>query len=148
MSQENVEIVRRLFGVYLEALDSGDLNIWFDQDDLADDFEWVMPAGGGLGFPSTYRGREEFHEFMQTWTQEQFQDWSIELERLIDAGGDRVVAFFHQRAIGRASGIPVELHMGTLYELEDGRVVRMRHFIDREEALEAAGQARKVITTQ
>jgi ketosteroid isomerase-like protein len=139
MSEENVEIVQRLFDLYLEALDRGDLNVWFDSDDLAEDFEWVMPPGGGLGLPPAYRGREEFREFMQTWTQEQFHDWSIELERLIDAGGDRVVAFFHQRAIGRASGIPVELQMATLYELEDGRVVRMRHFIDREEALDAAG---------
>jgi uncharacterized protein len=139
MSDENVEIVRRLFHVYLEALDRGDLDIWFNSDDLAEDFEWIMPREGGLGLPPSYRGREGFREFMQTWTQEQFQDWSIELERLIDAGGDRVVAFFHQRAIGRESGVPVELRMATLYELEDGRIVRMRHFLDREEALEAAG---------
>jgi ketosteroid isomerase-like protein len=139
MSQENVEIVRRLFGVYLEALDRGDLDIWFDSDDLAEDFEWVMPREGGLGLPPSYRGREGFREFMQAWTQEQFQDWSIELERLLDAGGNRVVAFFHQRAIGRVSGVPVDLRMATLYELEDGRILRMRHFLDREEALEAAG---------
>src|SRR5688500_8412350 len=139
MSQENIEIVRRLFHVYLEALDRGDLDLWFNSDDLAEDFEWVMPGEGGLGLPSSYRGREGFREFMQTWTQEQFQDWSIELERLIDAGGDRVVAFFHQRAVGRASGVPVDLRMATLYELEGGRIVRMRHFLDREVALEAAG---------
>ena len=139
MSEENVEIVRRLFNVYLEALDRGDLDIWFNSDDLAEDFEWVMPNEGGLGLAPSYRGREGFREFMQTWTQEQFQDWSIELERLIDAGDDRVVAFFHQRAIGRESGVPVELRMATLYELEDGRIVRMRHFLDREEAREAAG---------
>jgi ketosteroid isomerase-like protein len=139
MSQENVQIVRRLFHVYLEALDRGDLNMWFDSDDLADDFEWVMPRGGGLGLPPTYRGREAFREFMQTWTQDAFQDWSVEVERLIDAGSNRVVAFLHQRAIGRESGVPVELHMATLYELEDGRIVRMRHFLDREDALKAVG---------
>ena len=139
MSDENVEIVRRLFHLYLEALDRGDLDIWFNSDDLAEDFEWVMPREGGLGLPPSYRGREGFREFMKAWTEEQFQDWSIELERLIDAGGDRVVAFFHQRATGRESGVPVELRMATLYELEDGRIVRMRHFLEREEALEAAG---------
>ena len=139
MSRENVEIVRRLFYVYLEALDRDDLDIWFDSDDLAEDFEWVMPRAGALGLPPSYRGREEFREFMQTWTQDQFQGWSIELERLIDAAGDRVVAFFHQRAIGRESGVPVELRMATLYELEGGCIVRMRHFLDRKEALEAAG---------
>ena len=139
MSEENVEIVRRLFAVYLEALDRGDLDIWFNSDELAEDFEWVMPNEGGLGLAPSYRGREGFREFIQTWTQEQFQDWSIELERLIDADGDRVVAFFHQHATGRESGVPVELRMATLYELEDGRIFRMRHFLDREEALEAAG---------
>jgi len=142
MSEENVETVRRLFGVYLEALDRGDLDMWFDQEDLSEDFEWVMPPRGAvLGLQPIYRGREEFREFMETWTRDQFQSWSIELERLIDAGENLVLAFFHQRATGRASGAPVELRMATLYELDDGRVVRMRHFMDRDEALEAAGLA-------
>jgi ketosteroid isomerase-like protein len=139
MSEENVEIVRRLFDLYLGALRRGDLDIWFDSDELAEDFEWVMPPGGGLGLPPTYRGRDEFREFMRTWTEEQFKDWSIELERLIEAPDDCVVAFFHQKATGRASGVPVELHMGTVYDLHNGRVVRMRHFVDRAQALEAAG---------
>ena len=42
-----MEIVRRLFHAYLEALDRGDLDIWFNSDDLAEDFEWVMPREGG-----------------------------------------------------------------------------------------------------
>jgi ketosteroid isomerase-like protein len=71
------------------------------------------------------------------WTKD--FDWSIELERVIDAGGNRVVGMFHQRAIGKASGVPVELHMGLVYELEDGRIIRMRNFLDPAEALETAG---------
>jgi ketosteroid isomerase-like protein len=75
---------------------------------------------------------------MRTWT-EDFEGWSIELERLIDAGGDRVVALHRHLATGKGSGVPVEMHQGIVYELEDGRVIRMRHYSDPAEALEAAG---------
>jgi ketosteroid isomerase-like protein len=136
MSQENVEVVRRLFEVFRKGMERGDLGAWFDSEDLADDFEWITPPGvPGLG---TYRGREGFLEFMRIWT-EDFEDWSVELERLIDAGDDRVVGLFHQRGIGKGSGVPVELHQALVYELERGRVIRMRNYIDPAEALEAAG---------
>jgi ketosteroid isomerase-like protein len=58
---------------------------------------------------------------------------------LIDAGNDSVVAFFHQSATGRGSGVPVEQEYAVIYELQDGQLVRMRLYIDRAEALEAAG---------
>jgi len=74
---------------------------------------------------------------MRTWTED--FEWSIDLERVIDAGNDRVVAMFHQHATGSASGATVELHMALLYELENGRVIRMRNFLDPAEALKAAG---------
>jgi ketosteroid isomerase-like protein len=46
---------------------------------------------------------------------------------------------FHQHATGKGSGATVELHMALLYELENGRVIRMQIFLDPAEALEAAG---------
>jgi ketosteroid isomerase-like protein len=71
------------------------------------------------------------------WTED--FEWFIELEEVIDAGDDRVVAIFHQQATGRASGVPVELHMALLYQLQDGHIVRMENFLDPKQALEAAG---------
>jgi ketosteroid isomerase-like protein len=46
---------------------------------------------------------------------------------------------FHQHATGKASGATVDLHMGLIYELANGQVIRMRNFLDPAEALEAAG---------
>jgi ketosteroid isomerase-like protein len=46
---------------------------------------------------------------------------------------------FHHRATGRASGVPIELVQGIVWELADGRVVRMRNYMTPAEALEAAG---------
>ena len=87
-----------------------------------------MPPGIP-GFRQVYKGRDEFLDFMSTWT-EDFEDFSIELERLIDAGDDRVVGLFHQRGIGKGSGAPVELHTALVHELQDGQVVRMRNYLD------------------
>jgi ketosteroid isomerase-like protein len=136
MSRENVEIVTRLFDAYQEGMRRGDLGVWFDSEYLADDFEWVTPPEVvGIG---TYRGREEFLEFMRAWT-EDYENWSVDLERVIDAGDDRVVGVFHHRAIGKASGAPIELVQGFVWELADGRVIRMRNYMTPAEALEAVG---------
>ena len=74
---------------------------------------------------------------MRTWTED--FDWSIELEQAIDVGDDRVVVRTHQRAIGKGSGVPVELQMGGLWTVEGGLVTRAENFFDPAEALEAAG---------
>ena len=136
MSEENVEIVRRVFEEFQAGMERGDPGAAFDTEALAADAEW-MPAPGFPG-SAVHRGREGFVEFMRTWT-EDFENWSVRLERLIDAGNDRVVALFHQSATGKGSGVPVELHLALVFELEGDRVVRMRNYVDPAQALEAAG---------
>jgi ketosteroid isomerase-like protein len=138
MSRENIEIVRRLFEEFQADMERGDPGAFFDPETVADDYEFItaVPLEGR----SVWRGREGFAEFMRAWT-EDFEDWSIRLERLIDADDDRVVALTHQSATGKASGAPVELNLGTVTELQDGRVVRMRNYLTHAEALEAAGLA-------
>jgi ketosteroid isomerase-like protein len=137
MSPENVEVVRRGFEEFQAGLARGDPGAVYDSGVLAPDAEWIPDPKVPLGLQTIYRGREGFVEFMRTWTEN--WEWSIDLERLIDAGNDRVVAMFHQHATGHGSGATVDLHMALLYELENGRVIRMRNFIDPAEALEAAG---------
>ncbi len=136
MSQKNVEIARRLFELFHIGMETDDLGAWTESEDLADDFEWILPPGiPGL---DVYRGREGFVEFQRIWT-EDFEEWSIELEQLFDGGPDRVAGVIRQRAIGKASGAPVELQAGMVWEFEDGRVIRIRHFFKPSEALEAVG---------
>ena len=136
MSQENVEIVRRAYEAFQAGFARGDPGAVFDSEAVADHAEWVpVPAFPG---PSIYRGRHGFVEFMHIWT-EDFEDFSFELDRLIDAGDDHVVALFHQRATGKGSGVPVELHMAAVCDVEDGRVIRMRNYLHPADALEAVG---------
>jgi ketosteroid isomerase-like protein len=136
MSEENVEIVRRGWEGFKAGWERGETGGGFESGAFAPDVEWMPPKD----FPgrSVYRGREGFDEFMRTWT-EDFEDFELNLEKLIDVGDDRVVGLYHHKAIGKASGVPVELHQGLVYELAEGRVIRCRNYGDHASALKAVG---------
>jgi ketosteroid isomerase-like protein len=136
MSQENVEIVRRMYEEWWAGLERDDPGAVFDSEAVADDAEWITPQFEGTR--QVWRGREEYVEWFRTWTEE-FEDWSLRVERLIDAGQDRVVALTHQSGTGRESGAPVEFKVGVVLELKDRRVVRARSYFSYAAALEAAG---------
>ena len=138
MSQENVELVRRAFERWRAGIERDDPGAVFETGLPSDDFEFVLEAGAEFEGRSVWRGREGFVDWFRTWTGE-FEDWSLEDERLIDAGSDRVVALTRQSATGKGSGVPVELNIGAVFELEGGRIIRMRNYLTHAEALEAAG---------
>ncbi len=136
MARKNLALAQRLFEDFQAGLEHGDPGAWFDSEDVADDFAWIVPTP--LDGTSVWRAREGFVAFMRTWT-EQFEDWSIRVERWIDAGQNRVVALTRQTATGKGSGVPVELTLGQVWEFEAGRLARVRAYLTHAEALEAVG---------
>jgi ketosteroid isomerase-like protein len=135
MSQENVEVVRRVLDAFVAGVERGDFAAAWDTGDVAGDAQWFP-------FPeltqTSYLGREGFVDFMRTWS-EDFERLSFRIERLIAAGDDRVVALLQQSATGKGSGVPVEQEYVNVYELEDGRIIRVRAYLEFAQALEAAG---------
>ncbi len=136
MSEENVEIVRQLAEAVQRGTGEGDPGVLFDTGLIADDAEWVLPTP--FEGKSVWKGRQEYVEFIRAWTGE-FEDYSIQFESLIDAGDDRVVAIYRQRATGKESGVPVEWHSGMVIELEHGRAIRTTNYLESADALQAAG---------
>ena len=129
MPQENVEIVRRVF----DAFNRRDIAAFLEF--LDPDVEWVPILAVLEG--RVYRG----HEDIRQWIADLATDWEffeVYYEELRDLG-DRVMVSGHWRARGRASGVEVENPGTYLYEIKDGKVVSMRTFTDRAEALDAAG---------
>jgi ketosteroid isomerase-like protein len=61
-----------------------------------------------------------------------------EPQEFLDAG-EFVVVALHARARRRGIGVPVDIPMFHVFEMRDGRVQRGRAYLDRAEALEAAG---------
>ena len=136
MSEENVEVVRQAIETFQAGMERGDPGAAYDAGVMVVDAEWVTTRE--FEGRTVWAGREEFVEFVRTWT-EQLDDWSVRVERLIDAGDDRVVALTHQSAIGKGSGVPVEWDNGLVYELKDGLIVRVTNYVTHADALKAAG---------
>ena len=131
MSQENVEMVRDS----LEALADGGL------DALAEfwhpDINWRAIEGAPDDVGEMH-GPEAARRYVQDWF-DTFDSFTAVSEELLDVGDDRVVAA--QRLTGRArlSGVETELRYAVVYWLREGKIVRVREYRDREQALEAVG---------
>ncbi len=131
MSQENVEIVRAMNDAFL----AGDIETALNG--LHPEIEWHATVGG-IDEGRVYKGREEvvqaFVDYFEVW-----ERMEMRAEKYIDAGGDSVVVFHHEVAKGRESGVVVETDTGTVNTIRDGKLVLVRSYMDRTQALEAAG---------
>ena len=70
-----------------------------------------------------------------------WQEQRIELEEMQDVGDDRVLSLFRWITKGKDSGITLETPMAAITTVRDGQIARHEFFIDRDEALRAAGVA-------
>ena len=114
----------------------------FEEGDLEGILQYIDPEGEVIESPKmpdaqTFHGHDGFIAAIGHWSGE-FDDFQVELERLIDAG-DTVITFVRQVGRGKQSGVPVETRVGNLYTFRNGRVLRWEMFTPPEEALEAAG---------
>ncbi len=133
MSEENVEIVRRVYDAVAHD-DAATVLALYDPD-IEFDF-----SHGPLG---SFMERGVYHGYdgIRTWIRERYEAWeSIEetCGELIDHG-DHVVSTVTSRGRGRSSGADVEWTHYGIWTFREGKIVRVAWFATREEALEAAG---------
>jgi ketosteroid isomerase-like protein len=128
MSEENVEIVRSIYDHFNQI---GELK-W----DLFHS-EAVLDASSTPGF-GIVRGRDAALAALRDYAAP-FEDWRVEPEEIVDAGGSYVFAAV--RDGGRIKGTQDEIfnRFFHAWELRDGKVIAWRTFQTREQALEAAG---------
>jgi ketosteroid isomerase-like protein len=131
MSQENVAIVRRGYEHFVTAGD-------FREEIITPDFVWDMSKFGGWPERQIYEGLEGAREFMRDWT-DAWDDWTLELEDLHDAGGDKVVAVLRQHGRSKTTGLIVEMTFAQVWTLRDGKQARMEMYAEPAEALAAVG---------
>ncbi len=129
MSEENVEAVRVAFDAF--SRDDWDALIGL----LDPEIEWVT-TGQFVG-GEVYRGHAGVRDFLDALTGE-FEAFRAEPENFA-AASDVVVADTRVTGVGRRSEVPVELQFTVVVSLRNGRVVRVHNFLERQEALEAAG---------
>ena len=132
MSQENVEIATRW---YEPATSKQHLFLGRDgQNDgvVPPKVEWTVPEDG-----TTYRGREGVSRRLKEWL-ESFDDYSYEVQRIIDCGGNEVLVEAIEVGRGAASGAEVRSTNYELLTIRDGMIVRIREFYNTGDAFEAA----------
>jgi ketosteroid isomerase-like protein len=135
MSQENVEIVRRLFAAF-QNVDVGSFERHLDdvREIFDPEVEWVA-APHSLLASEEYRGydgvRRFWIHFLSAW-----DEYGVQVDELIDAG-DQVVAVI--RLCGRTNELEVDEARSSLLTLRDRRIVRIEPFASKDGALEAAG---------
>ena len=131
MSQENVEIVRR----WWEG---------FNEDGMpplalcAEEIEIRNPPD----FP--VRGLFQGHGGVRRWRDQVFDifdDPRVEPEDIVDVHGDGTTVLMLLRATGTASytGIDIDIGWAAIWTIRDGKLLRAQGYLNRAEALEAAG---------
>lgn len=120
----------------LEAWNRRDL-VWI-LEQAAPDLEFNT-AGLFPGIESQYRGREGMVEFWTTFIEEPWALFRLEVESLVDAGDDRVLALLTFHGTERDSGEEVTTRYAHLASFRGEEVARIDAFTDWDEARRAAG---------
>jgi ketosteroid isomerase-like protein len=133
MSQENVEVMRRVF----ESLNARSAETM--EQLVTPDAEWrpVLTAGGDLE-RRVYRGSAGI---VQYWTDldELFEGTEVQVEEVEPIGQDHVLFGGRVIARGRKSGVPLDERIWALFELRDRKFFRGTAYRSRADALEAVG---------
>ena len=129
MSEGDVELVRKAIAAFNrggveEALDYFDPSV-----------EWIGPPEWLE--ERLYEGHDGIRKVASLWT-ENFDDFQLELARVVDAG-DHVVSLLYQRGRIKGSGAPIEQPLGYDWEIRDGKSTRVHVYFSWEQTLEAAG---------
>jgi ketosteroid isomerase-like protein len=130
VSAENVEVVTQA----IDAFNRHDIDALRSLS--ADDFEFVSVLTAVDADGATYRGIRAWDDYFavmdETWT-----DWRVEDFRLVDGGKDKLAGTFRIVGTGKLSGAGVDRAVGITYELRDGKLWRMRSYMNPPDAVTA-----------
>jgi ketosteroid isomerase-like protein len=130
VSQENVELVRRIIARFDETLQPV-------TDLTSPDFIWHAGSWTAWTGPSEYHGTDGFAQFFAEWIAA-YDDWKQNVKEIIDAGS-QVVVIARQRGRLHDSDSWVDLEAGFVYTIEDGLLARVDVYGNRDDALKAVG---------
>jgi hypothetical protein len=130
MSQ-NVEVVEQA----IAAINARDIDGYLEC--CTEDVMLRTPVAEITG---VYEGADGIRRFLID-VEDAVPDFRIRAERVESVGASQVLAFLQITASGRSSGIRQDAATANVYDLVDGKINRIRIFLNRREALEAVGPA-------
>jgi ketosteroid isomerase-like protein len=118
----------------LERFSAGDWRAVFER--LDPDIEWVVAKEHPN--PRTLHGRDEVRAYFDDW-REMVGDFTMHLDEARPVGDGRYVLFEHMRGQGTTSGVELDVALAFVTTVRDGVITRVEEYLDRDEALTAAG---------
>lgn len=95
--------------------------------------------GGSAAAPdSLYRGHDGIRKYMDDIDGAFGHEWNAEIERIADAGEDRVVLVARIHGPGKG-GLPLDLQVAHVWELRNGKLLKGTVYVPAEDALRAVG---------
>jgi ketosteroid isomerase-like protein len=131
MSQENVEVVRNAFDAFTRGDTEGVLR-------LCDESIVITQPPELPGVPRQQHGHPGVLEAFGIWP-EQWDDYHIEISRIVADPGDYVVVATQQGGRGKRSGVDVQMDFTFVFTVRGGKIVEWQIFMNEEQAVEAAG---------
>ena len=107
-------------------------------DMLDPDVVW-FGTRGGLDESQVLRGPQAVIDYMRE-IQEPWEQFDVEIERIIEAG-DAMVVLMRETGRARHGGPEVQNETAMIFKLRHERVIEITGYLDRDEALRAAGAA-------
>ena len=127
----NAAIVRSMYAAFSRLAQNGEIASYvaeyFDSDC---EYQPVEETG-------TIRGHDSLIRWNQRWLEAWDDNWD-EVDQTIETG-EMVVAAIRVHGRGRKSGVEISQRLFDVFELRDGKIVRMTEYLDRHQALEAVG---------
>jgi len=128
MSHENVEVFKR----FADANNRRDVEALLAELDA--DVEWQSAVLGSLGGEATvHRGHDGVREMLRD-LYEAFSEFRVEFSEIRDLG-DRVVAIGRWITRGEESGVEVTPPLASVVDFKNGKAIRVRSYLDPEEAV-------------
>jgi ketosteroid isomerase-like protein len=131
MSQQNVETVERA----IAAIKAREIDAYLVC--CTENVELLTPLAA-VG--AEYVGADGIRRFF-TDIEDTGPDFRIEVDRVQAVGENNVIVSMRTSATGRTSGIVNGTESTNVYDFIEGKISRIRIFLDRDEALEAVGLA-------
>ena len=131
MSKGSVDVAKRA----IDAFNSVDVDVFSTL--TTTDFEWSPSMVAIEG--EIFRGREGIEAYFASFSNA-WKEFLIIPGKFRDLS-DVVIMLGGVRGSGKNSGVTVNSSLGMVFDLRDGKISRIRGFLDHSEALRAAGLA-------
>jgi ketosteroid isomerase-like protein len=133
--EEYLRIARAVLEAYGQAATDGEIDAFLEL--LDPDVDLELPSAIRRGVVSV-RGRDEARQYLEEITDE-YLELQLEPREFRSLSNGRLLVVGRWRGQLRGGTTPFGTPLAVIIELRDGKVARLRGFMDIQQALEAAG---------